>query len=30
MGHLTSLGSTPDQALERVVRARTLLVEGTS
>jgi 5-(carboxyamino)imidazole ribonucleotide synthase len=30
MGHLTSLGATPDQALERVTRARTLLVEGAA
>ncbi len=28
MGHLTSLGSTPDEALERVGRARSRLVEG--
>jgi 5-(carboxyamino)imidazole ribonucleotide synthase len=26
MGHLTALGDTPDQALERALRARSLLV----
>jgi len=28
MGHLTALGDTPDQALERALRARALLVGG--
>ncbi|HET7234379.1 MAG TPA: 5-(carboxyamino)imidazole ribonucleotide synthase [Longimicrobium sp.] len=28
MGHLTSLGDTPEQAVERVVRARELLTAG--
>jgi 5-(carboxyamino)imidazole ribonucleotide synthase len=28
MGHLTSLGETPDEALERALRARSLLVRG--
>jgi 5-(carboxyamino)imidazole ribonucleotide synthase len=28
MGHLTSLGETPDEALERALRARSLLVGG--
>lgn len=29
MGHLTALGDTPDEALERALRARELLVRGT-
>jgi 5-(carboxyamino)imidazole ribonucleotide synthase len=28
MGHLTALGATPDEALERALRARELLVRG--
>jgi hypothetical protein len=28
MGHLTALGDTPDEALERALRARALLVGG--
>jgi hypothetical protein len=30
MGHLTALGDTPGEALERAVRARHLLVGGAN